>query len=137
MYLSRRKFVELAAAAPLLARSIGAAVTAQEVADRIRKNIGVGWKPDTLTLMSNVPIGTSGNRYVPADVDTVSNLVPDFSSTACTLAPGTTAPVESLTVPAMLPNTVCALDRTVREKPVSNISNANPVPSLQEFISTP
>jgi hypothetical protein len=48
MYLSRRKFVELAAAVPLMARSIGTTVTAQEVADRIKKNIGVNWKPDTV-----------------------------------------------------------------------------------------
>ncbi len=38
------------AAAPLvsMARSMGGAVTAQEVVDRIKKNIGVEWKPDTV-----------------------------------------------------------------------------------------
>ena len=62
------------------------------------------------TLMSKVPMGTSGSRYVPADVEIATSVVPDFSSTACTLAPAITAPEESVTVPAMLPNTVCELD---------------------------
>jgi putative NIF3 family GTP cyclohydrolase 1 type 2 len=35
-------------AATPLARSIGSAVTAQEVIDRIKKNIGVDWKPETV-----------------------------------------------------------------------------------------
>ncbi|MGC2406950.1 MAG: Nif3-like dinuclear metal center hexameric protein [Candidatus Cybelea sp.] len=52
MYLSRRRFVTLTTAgivaAPLTARSISGAVTAQDVVDRIRKNIGVDWKPDTV-----------------------------------------------------------------------------------------
>jgi putative NIF3 family GTP cyclohydrolase 1 type 2 len=49
--ISRRKFVALIAtgvAATPLARSIGGAVTAQEVVDRIKKNIGVDWKPETV-----------------------------------------------------------------------------------------
>ncbi len=52
--ISRRKFVALTATgiatAPLAlrARSIGVAVTAQEVVDRIKKNIGVEWQPDTV-----------------------------------------------------------------------------------------
>jgi putative NIF3 family GTP cyclohydrolase 1 type 2 len=52
MYLSRRKFVALAgtglATAPLMARSIGGVVTAQQVVDRIKENIGVDWKADTV-----------------------------------------------------------------------------------------
>ncbi len=64
MYLSRRKFVELAAAAPLLARSIGAPVTAQEVADRIRKNIGVDWKPDTVDTFKAGDPSTAVTRIV-------------------------------------------------------------------------
>jgi NIF3 (NGG1p interacting factor 3) len=52
--ISRRRFVALTAtgvaAAPLVlkARAIGGAVSAQDVVDRIRKNIGVDWKPDTV-----------------------------------------------------------------------------------------
>ena len=49
-HLSRRKFVALVAtsvAAPM-ARSLGGVVTAQQVVDRIQKNIGVDWKPDTV-----------------------------------------------------------------------------------------
>jgi putative NIF3 family GTP cyclohydrolase 1 type 2 len=49
--ISRRKFVALIAtgvAATPLARSIGGAVTAQEVVDRIKKNIGVDWKSESV-----------------------------------------------------------------------------------------
>jgi putative NIF3 family GTP cyclohydrolase 1 type 2 len=49
--ISRRKFVTLIAtgvAATPLARSIGSAITAQEVIERIKKNIGVDWKPETV-----------------------------------------------------------------------------------------
>ena len=52
--ITRRKFVALSAtgvaAVPLvsLARSLNSAVTAQEVADRIGKNIGVEWKPGSV-----------------------------------------------------------------------------------------
>lgn len=49
--ISRRKFVALIAtgvAAAPMARSIGGAVTAQEVVDRIKKNIGVDWKSETV-----------------------------------------------------------------------------------------
>ncbi|HEV2275326.1 MAG TPA: Nif3-like dinuclear metal center hexameric protein [Acidobacteriaceae bacterium] len=52
--ISRRKFVALTAAgvaaAPLagIARSISGAITAQEVADRIKKNLGGDWKPETV-----------------------------------------------------------------------------------------
>jgi putative NIF3 family GTP cyclohydrolase 1 type 2 len=54
--ITRRKFVALTvtgvATAPLvsLARSVGGTVTAQEVVDRIKKNIGVEWKPDTVDI---------------------------------------------------------------------------------------
>jgi hypothetical protein len=52
--ISRRKFVALTATgvatAPLSLRalSMGGAVTAQEIVDRIKKNIGGDWKPDTV-----------------------------------------------------------------------------------------
>src|SRR5271154_5183069 len=49
--ISRRRFVALIAtgvAATPLARSIGAPVTAQEVVDRIKKNIGVDWKSESV-----------------------------------------------------------------------------------------
>ncbi|WP_263419020.1 Nif3-like dinuclear metal center hexameric protein [Terriglobus albidus] len=52
--ISRRKFVALTAtsvaSAPLasMARTIKGSVTAQEIFDRIRKNVGVEWKPDTV-----------------------------------------------------------------------------------------
>jgi putative NIF3 family GTP cyclohydrolase 1 type 2 len=52
--ISRRKFVALTATglatAPLtmVAKPMGGTVTAQEVFDRIQKNIGIDWKPDTV-----------------------------------------------------------------------------------------
>ena len=52
--ISRRKFVALTAtslaAAPLALRAsaLGGPVTAQDVVDRIQKNLGVDWKPDTV-----------------------------------------------------------------------------------------
>jgi putative NIF3 family GTP cyclohydrolase 1 type 2 len=49
--LSRREFAALAAAAPFAcagALSGAAAITAQEVIERIKKNIGVEWKPDSV-----------------------------------------------------------------------------------------
>jgi putative NIF3 family GTP cyclohydrolase 1 type 2 len=52
--ISRRRFVALTATgiatAPLamMARPIGGKITAQDVVDRIRKSIGVEWKPDTV-----------------------------------------------------------------------------------------
>ena len=51
--ISRRRFIALTAtgvaAAPLVlkASAIGGSVTAREVIDRIKKNIGVDWKPET------------------------------------------------------------------------------------------
>jgi putative NIF3 family GTP cyclohydrolase 1 type 2 len=57
-HISRRQFVTLTATgvatAPLtamarsVASSIGAPVTAREIIDRIKKNIGVAWKPETV-----------------------------------------------------------------------------------------
>src|SRR5580698_8278893 len=52
--ISRRKFVALTAAgvatSPLMVRalSMGGAVTAQEIVDRIKKSIGGEWKPDSV-----------------------------------------------------------------------------------------
>lgn len=48
--LSRREFAALAAAAPLAftrRSSAGAAVSAQDVVERIRRTLGVEWKPET------------------------------------------------------------------------------------------
>lgn len=96
MYLSRRKFVELAAAVPLMARSIGATVTAQEVADRIRKNIGVDWKPDTVDtfkagdpstvvtriVTTSLPSLDVFNRAVNAGANLIITCEPTFYSRA-------------------------------------------------------
>jgi len=53
-HISRREFVALTAmttaAAPLAIRAsgLGGSITAQDVVDRIQKNLGVEWKPDTV-----------------------------------------------------------------------------------------
>ena len=63
--ISRRKFVALtaagAAASPLvsLASSFASPVTAQEVLDRIKQNLGVDWKPDSIdTFKAGDPAAT-------------------------------------------------------------------------------
>ena len=60
MHLSRRKFVTLAATGvatvPLIARTTRSAVTALQVVDRIKENIGVDWKAETVdTLKAGDP----------------------------------------------------------------------------------
>jgi putative NIF3 family GTP cyclohydrolase 1 type 2 len=113
MYLSRRKFVELAAAVPLMARSIGAAVTAQEVADRIRKNIGVDWNPETVdTFKAGNPstavtrIATTSlasldilNHAVNAGANLIITCEPTFYSKADTPTPPVRRPFGQPTAP--------------------------------------
>src|SRR5436309_1100417 len=48
------------------------------------------------------PVGTSPNEYDPAPFVTVERLKPVFSFLTVTVAPGTTAPVLSVTVPRRL-----------------------------------
>ncbi len=68
MYLSRRKFVALAATgvatAPLMARTTGGSVTAQQVVDRIKENIGVDWKTDTVDTFKAGDPSTAVTRIV-------------------------------------------------------------------------
>jgi putative NIF3 family GTP cyclohydrolase 1 type 2 len=118
MSLSRRKFVELAAAAPLMVRSFGATVTAQEVADRIRKNIGVGWKPDTVdTFKAGDPstvvtrIATTSlpsldvlNRAVNAGANLIITCEPTFYSKADTPTPPVRRPFGQPTAPLPAPS---------------------------------
>ena len=117
MYLSRRKFVALAATgatAPLMARSIGGAVTAQEVADRIKKNIGVDWKPDTVdTFKAGDPstavtrIATTSlasldvlNRAVKSGANLIITSEPTFYSKADTPTPPVRRPFGQPLTPA-------------------------------------
>ena len=104
-YLSRRKFLALAAtgvaATPLMARSISGAVTAQEVVDRIKENIGVDWKADTVdTFKAGDPsttvtrIATTSlasldvlNRAVKSGANLVITSEPTFYSKADTPTP--------------------------------------------------
>ena len=52
---------------------------------------------------------TFGNVYVPvSSVIAGASLVPRASSISVTVAPGTTPPCASLTVPVMLPVVICA-----------------------------
>ena len=64
--LSRREFAALAAAAPLaLARqaSTTAAVSALEVVERIKRQIGVDWKPDTVDGIKAGDPATARHRH--------------------------------------------------------------------------
>src|ERR1700761_7359826 len=125
MHLSRRKFVALTAssvaAAPLMAHSLPAPVTAQEVVDRIRKNIGVDWKPDTVdtfkagdpatTVTGIVTTPLASLNVLASAVKAGANLIvtcePTFFAKADTptppvrrgLGPGSTAPATSPSPP--------------------------------------
>jgi putative NIF3 family GTP cyclohydrolase 1 type 2 len=106
MHLSRRKFVGLVAAAPLLARSVGATVTAQEVADRIRKNIGVGWKPDTVDTFKAGDPSTAVTRIVTtslASLDVLNRAVNTGANLIITCEPTFYAKADAPTTPVRRP----------------------------------
>jgi putative NIF3 family GTP cyclohydrolase 1 type 2 len=106
MTLSRRKFVELAAAAPLLARSIGATVTAQQVADRIRNNIGVGWKTDTVDAFKAGDPSTPVTRIVTtslASLDVLNRAVNSGANLIITCEPTFYSKADTPTPPARRP----------------------------------
>ncbi len=121
MYLSRRKFVALAgtgiAAAPLMARSIGGTVTAQQVVDRIKENIGVDWKADTVDTFKAGDPATAVTRIVTTSlasldvlnraVNSGANLIitsePTFYSKADTPTPPVRRPFGQAGAPAAAP----------------------------------
>jgi putative NIF3 family GTP cyclohydrolase 1 type 2 len=106
MHLTRRKFVELAAAAPLLTRSIGAAVTAQQVADRIRKNIGVDWKPDTVDTFKAGDPSTAVTGIVTtslASLDVLNRAVNSGANLIITCEPTFYAKADTPTPPVRRP----------------------------------
>ena len=105
MHLSRRKFVTLAATGvatvPLIARTTRSAVTALQVVDRIKENIGVDWKAETVdTLKAGDPatavtgIVTTSlaslevlNRAVKSGANLIITSEPTFYSKADTPTP--------------------------------------------------
>jgi putative NIF3 family GTP cyclohydrolase 1 type 2 len=106
MTLSRRKFVELAAAAPLLARSIGATVTAQQVADRIRNHIGVDWKTDTVDAFKAGDPSTAVTRIVTtslASLDVLNRAVNSGANLIITCEPTFYSKADTPTPPARRP----------------------------------
>jgi putative NIF3 family GTP cyclohydrolase 1 type 2 len=106
MHLSRRKFVRLAAAAPLMARSIGATVTAQEVADRIRKNIGVDWKADTVDTFKAGDPSTAVTRIVTtslASLDVLDHAVKSGANLIITCEPTFYSKADTPTPPVRRP----------------------------------
>ena len=64
MHLTRRKFVALSAVAHFMVRTNGRSITAQQVADRIKSNIGVGWKPETVDIFKAGDPSTAVTRIV-------------------------------------------------------------------------
>jgi putative NIF3 family GTP cyclohydrolase 1 type 2 len=121
MYLSRRKFVALTAssvaAAPIMTHALPAPVTAQEVIDRIKKNIGVDWKPDTVdTFKAGDPstnvtrIATTSNasldvldRAVRLGANLVITSEPTFYSKADTPTPPVRRPFGQAAPPSTPP----------------------------------
>lgn len=102
--VSRRAFVALAAAGTPLALSrpaTGAAVSAQDVVDRIRKGLGVEWKPETIdTFKAGDPAAAATGivttamatldvlqRAVKAGANMVITCEPTFYSRADTTTP--------------------------------------------------
>ena len=60
--ISRRRFVAIAAAGASLAvprNSAAADITAQEIVDRVKRNLGVEWKPDTVDTFKAGAPGTT------------------------------------------------------------------------------
>jgi putative NIF3 family GTP cyclohydrolase 1 type 2 len=78
--ISRRKFVGLAAAgvatAPLtlIAHPMGGAITAQEVVDRIKKNLGVEWQAETVDTFRAGDPSTAVTGIVTTALPTLSVL---------------------------------------------------------------
>ena len=106
MYLSRRKFVALAAAAPLMARSIGGAVTAQQVVDRIKENIGVDWKADTVDTFKAGDPSTAVTRIVTtslASLDVLNRAVKSGANLIITSEPTFYSKADTPTPPVRRP----------------------------------
>jgi putative NIF3 family GTP cyclohydrolase 1 type 2 len=74
--LSRREFAALAAVVPFaLARPVsGAALTAQDVVERIKKNLGLDWKPDTVDAIKAGDTATPVTGIVTTSLATVAVL---------------------------------------------------------------
>jgi putative NIF3 family GTP cyclohydrolase 1 type 2 len=109
--ISRRKFVALTAtgvaAAPLalMARSIGGPVTAQEIVDRIKKNIGVEWKPETVdTFKAGDPstIVTGIVTTALASIDVLERAVKTGANLIVSCEPAFFARADSPTPPPRL-----------------------------------
>jgi putative NIF3 family GTP cyclohydrolase 1 type 2 len=134
MYLSRRKFVALTAssvaAAPMMAHALPAAVTAQDVIDRIKKNIGVDWKPDTVdTFKAGDPstnvtrIATTSNasldvldRAVRLGANLIITSEPTFYSKADTPTPPVRRPFGQAAPPPSTPPPPSPPDRVFSAK---------------------
>src|ERR1700677_3722436 len=134
MYLSRRKFVALTAssvaAAPMMAHSLPAPGTAQEVIDRIKKNIGVDWKPDTVdTFKAGDPstkvtrIATTSNasldvldRAVRLGANLIITSEPTFYSKADTPTPPVRRPFGQAAPPPSTPPPPSPPDRVFSAK---------------------
>jgi putative NIF3 family GTP cyclohydrolase 1 type 2 len=110
MHLSRRKFVALTAtgvaAAPLMARSMGAQMTAQEVVERIRKNIGVDWKQDTVDNFKVGDPATTVTRIVTtslASLEVLNHAVKSGANLIITSEPVFYSKADTSTPPARRP----------------------------------
>ena len=110
MYLSRRKFVALAATgvatAPLMARSTGGSMTAQQVVDRIKHNIGVDWKTDTVDTFKAGDPSTAVTRIVTtslASLDVLNRAVKSGANLIITSEPAFYSKADTPTPPVRRP----------------------------------
>jgi putative NIF3 family GTP cyclohydrolase 1 type 2 len=108
--ISRRRFVALTAtgvaAGPLalMARSIGGPVTAQEIVDRIKKNIGVEWRPETVdTFKAGDPstVVTGIVTTALASLDVLGHAVKTGANLIVSCEPAFFARADSPTPPAI------------------------------------
>jgi putative NIF3 family GTP cyclohydrolase 1 type 2 len=129
--ISRRKFVALTAtgvaAAPLalMARSIGGPVTAQEIVDRIKKNLGVEWKAETIdTFKAGDPttVVTGIVTTALASLDVLGRAVKAGANLIVSCEPTFYATADSPTPPA-------------RPGPGSGASTSSPQPASDPVFS--
>ena len=111
-HISRRKFVALTAAgvaiAPrtMMARSTGGTVTAQEIVDRIKKDIGGDWKPDSVDTFKAGDPSTAVTGIVTtalASLDVLDRAVKAGANLIVTSEPTFFAKADTPTPPARRP----------------------------------
>ncbi|HVG27155.1 MAG TPA: hypothetical protein VM865_06085 [Acidobacteriaceae bacterium] len=141
--ISRRKFVALTATgivtAPLALRA-SARVTAQEVIDRIKKNLGVEWKPETVdTFKAGDPWAAVTGIVTTslASLDVLGRAVKERANLIVTCEPTFFARADSPTPPVRRPSGPVPGGRPTPATPLTPSPPAAPDPVFEakdEFI---